>query len=309
MSFLVRRSRIVHLAALTAAVVAPRIAWSQSQSGSVDQLREAVAQRIAASPGAVVGVAYVDLETGDRFSLAPDSVFHAASTMKIPVMIEVLRRSQQGAFRLDQPVLMINQFRSLADGSPFSLDAGDDSDSTLYRRVGERVPIRELLQLMITRSSNFATNELIELVGAANVTAAARSLGATRTQVLRGVEDQKAFDAVMINTTTAADLATLLVAIENGKVLSPSSSALMRDILLAQEFNEKIPAGLPAGTRVAHKTGEITAVSHDAAIVYPAGRKPYVLTVLTRGIRDSKASAALIADVSRLVYGHAARGK
>jgi beta-lactamase class A len=160
---------------------------------------------------------------------------------------------------------------------------------------------------MITRSSNFATNELIELVGAANVTAAARALGATRTQVLRGVEDQKAFDAGMINTTTAGDLATLLVAIENGKVLSPSSSALMRDILLAQEFNEKIPAGLPPGTRVAHKTGEITAVSHDAAIVYPAGRKPYVLTVLTRGIRDSKASSALIADISRLVYGYATR--
>jgi len=306
-SALVRHFRIVHLVALTGVFVAPHVAASQSQAGSVDQLREAIVQRIAASPGAVVGVAYVDLQTGDRLSLAPDSAFHAASTMKIPVMIEVLRRSQQGAFSLDQPVLMINQFRSLADGSPFSLDASDDSDSTLYRRVGERVPIRELLQLMITRSSNFATNELIELVGAANVTAAARSLGATRTHVLRGVEDQKAFDAGMINTTTAGDLATLLVAIENGKVLSPSSSALMRDILLAQEFNEKIPAGLPPGTRVAHKTGEITAVSHDAAIVYPAGRKPYVLTVLTRGIRDSKASSALIADISRLVYGYATR--
>ena len=221
----------------------------------------------------------------------------------------MLRRSQQGAFSLDQPVLMINQFRSLADGSPFSLDAADDGDSTLYQRIGQRVPIRELLRLMITRSSNFATNELIELVGAANATAAARSLGAMRTHVLRGVEDQKAFDAGMINTTTAGDLATLLVAIETGQVLSRSSSTLMRDILLAQEFNEKIPAGLPPGTRVAHKTGEITAVSHDAAIVYPAGRKPYVLTVLTRGIRDGKASSALIADISRIVYEFATRSK
>ena len=109
-------------------------------------------------------------ETGDRLSLAPDTAFHAASTMKIPVMIEVLRRSQQGAFTLDQDVLLINQFRSLADGSPFSLDAADDGDTTLYQRVGQRVPVRELLRLMITRSSNLATNELIELVGAANVT-------------------------------------------------------------------------------------------------------------------------------------------
>jgi beta-lactamase class A len=225
--------------------------------------------------------------------------------MKIPVMIEVLRRAQQGAFKLDQPILLINSFRSLADGSPFSLDAKDDSDSSLYLRVGQRIPVAELMRLMITRSSNLATNALIELVGAAHVTAGARALGAMRTQVLRGVEDQKAFDAGLINTMTAGDLATLLVEIENGRVLSAASSALMREILLAQEFNDKIPAGLPPGVPVAHKTGEITAVSHDAAIVYPAGRKPYVLVVLTRGISDGKASAALIADVSRVVYAFA----
>jgi beta-lactamase class A len=232
-------------------------------------------------------------------------VFHAASTMKVPVMIEVLRRSQQGAFTLEQPILIINDFASLADRSRFKLDSADDSDSSLYRRVGQRVPVNELMRLMITRSSNFATNELIELVGAAHVTAGARSLGAARLQVLRGVQDLKAFDAGLINTTTARDLATLLVEIENGRALSPASSALMRDILLAQEFNDRIPAGLPPGTRVAHKTGEITAVSHDAAIVYPLGRKPYVLVVLTRGVPDGKVSAALIADISRLVWSHA----
>ena len=225
--------------------------------------------------------------------------------MKVPVMIEVLRQSQQGAFTLEQPILIINDFASLADGSRFKLDSADDSDSSLYRRAGQRVPVNELMRLMITRSSNFATNELIELVGAAHVTAGARSLGAMRLQVLRGVQDLKAFDAGLINTTTARDLAALLVEIENGSALSPASSALMRDILLAQEFNDKIPAGLPPGTRVAHKTGEITAVSHDAGIVYPPGRKPYVLVVLTRGVPDGKVSAALIADISRLVWSHA----
>ena len=277
----------------------------QPVAGTTNALRDSIADRIAAIPGATVGVAYVDLATGERLSLSADTAMHAASTMKIPVMIEVLRRAQHGSFTLDQGILLINQFKSLADGSPFSMIAKDDGDSTLYSRIGERVPVRELLRLMIVRSSNFATNQLIELVGAARVTAGAHELGATRTQVLRGVEDQKAFDAGLINTITAADLATLLVAIENGQVLSPESSALMRDILLAQEFNDKIPAGLPPGTRVAHKTGEITAVSHDAAIVYPTGRRPYVLVVLTRGIRDGKQSAALIADISRLVYAHA----
>ena len=75
-------------------------------------------------------------------------------------------------------------------------------------------------------------------------------------------------------------------------------------IMLAQEFNEKIPAGLPPGIRVAHKTGDITAVSHDAAIVYPPGRQPYVLVVLTRGITDGAKSAKLIADISSMVFSH-----
>jgi beta-lactamase class A len=280
-------------------------AVAQTPARSTALLQDSIAARIARDSGAIVGVAYVDLQTGDRLSIAADSSFHAASTMKIPVMIEVLRRAQQGAFSLDQGILLINQFPSLLDGSPFSLDPKEDGDTMLYKRVGERVPVRDMLQLMIARSSNLATNQLIELVGAKNVTDGAVALGAVHTRVLRGVEDQKAFDAGMINTITAGDLATLLVAIENGKVLSGESSGLMRELLLAQEFNEKIPAGLPPGTRVAHKTGEITAVSHDAAVVYPTGRKPYVLVVLTRGLRDGKQSAALIADISRLVYAYA----
>lgn len=270
-----------------------------------DALRDSIVARVALSPGATVAVSYHDLERGTTVSINADTVFHAASTMKIPVMIEVLRRAQSGAFSLDQGILLVNQFASIVDGSPYSLHAGEDGDSALYLRIGERVPVRDLMRRMITRSSNLATNQLIALVGAVNVTATARGLGAGRIQVLRGVEDQKAFDRGMINTTTSADLAALLVAIERGQALSPESSAEMRDILLAQEFNEKIPAGLPPGTRVAHKTGEITAVSHDAAVVYPEGRRPYVLVVLTKGLRDSAASSRLIADISRITYRHA----
>ena len=268
-------------------------------------LRDSILARVATSPNATVAVSYVDLETGESVSVNEDTVFHAASTMKIPVMIEVLRRAQAGSFGLDQGILLVNQFASIVDGSPYSLDASEDGDTALYSRIGERVPVRELMRRMITRSSNLATNQLIALTGAQNVTTTARSLGAGKIQVLRGVEDQKAFDRGMINTTTSSDLAVLLLAIERGQALSPASSAEMREILLAQEFNEKIPAGLPPGTRVAHKTGEITAVSHDAAVVYPAGRRPYVLVVLTKGLRESAQSSALIADISRLVWRHA----
>jgi beta-lactamase class A len=278
---------------------------SSSQRIAPDALRDSILARITRSRGAMVSVVYNDLETHDSLTLNADTVFHAASTMKIPVMIEVLRRSQEGGFSLDQPILLINDFASIADGSSFSLDPKEDGDTLLYKQLGERVSVRELMKRMITLSSNLATNELIALVGATRVTESAHRLGAGHMQVLRGVEDQKAFDRGMINTTTARDLAVLLAAIENERVLSPTSSALMREILLAQEFNTKIPAGLPPGTRVAHKTGEITAVSHDAAIVYPEGRRPYVLVVLTRGIRDGAESNALIADIARLVHAHA----
>lgn len=271
---------------------------------SPDSLLERIQARIAADSGVQVGLAYVDLASGDTLFLDADTSFHAASTMKVPVMIELFRRANTGSFRMDQGLLLVNQFASLADGSPYALDLGSDSDSTLYHRIGERVRVDTLLRLMITRSSNFATNTLITLVGADAVTRTMRSLGAQRIQVLRGVEDGKAFEKGLNNTTTARDLAIILRAIQEGRAASPSATREMLGILRAQEFNEKIPAGLPAGTPVAHKTGEITAVSHDAAIVYPPGRKPYVLVVLTRGIADGAKSAKLIADISAIVYAH-----
>jgi beta-lactamase class A len=269
---------------------------------SPDSMLERIQARIAEEPGVQVGLAYIDLASGDTLFLNADTSFHAASTMKVPVMIELYRRANTGSFRMNQGLLLVNQFASIVDGSLYALDSSSDSDSTLYHRIGERVRVDTLLRLMITRSSNFATNTLITLVGADAVTRTMRSLGAQRIQVLRGVEDGKAFEQGLNNTTTARDLAIILRAIEEGRAASPAATREMLGILLAQEFNEKIPAGLPAGTRVAHKTGEITAVSHDAAIVYPPGRRPYVLVVLTRGVSDGVKSSKLIADISAIVY-------
>jgi len=267
-----------------------------------DSTLETIEARIQQEPGAQVGLAYMDLASRDTLFLNADTSFHAASTMKVPVMIELFRRAHTGSFTMSQRLMVVNQFASIVDGSPYALDVGSDSDSTLYRRIGGRVPVDTLLRLMITRSSNFATNILITLVGAGQVTRTMRALGAQRIQVLRGVEDGKAFDKGLNNTTTARDLAIILRAIEEGKAAAPEATREMREILLAQEFNEKIPAGLPAGVRVAHKTGEITAHSHDAAIVYPPGRAPYVLVVLTRGIQDGAKSSKLIADISSIIY-------
>jgi beta-lactamase class A len=273
-----------------------------------DSLAARVRERIASVPGAHVAVAYRRLGRPDTLYLDADSSFHAASTMKVPVMIELFHQIERGGLSLDQPILLVNQFGSIVDGSPYALDPKDDSDSALYARVGERVPVRELLTHMITRSSNLATNALIALVGAARTEAAMRALGAVRIRVLRGVEDAKAYERGLNNTTTARDLATILAAIQENRAASPASCAVMRDILLHQEFNGEIPAGLPPGTPVAHKTGQITGVLHDAAIVYPPGTDPYVLVVLTRDIPDEKVARSLIADISRLVYEHVMTG-
>ena len=275
-----------------------------AQHNGTEALAARIRQRIAQVPGAEVAVSYRDLASGDSLDIAADVDFHAASTMKIPVMLEVLRAVEAGRLRLDQQILLVNRFHSIVDGSPYALDAGDDSDSLVYTLIGQRVPVRELLERMIVRSSNLATNELVALVGADRANEAAHSLGATHIRVLRGVEDIKAFDAGLNNTTTSADLAVLLERIERHEALSASSAELMKEILLRQQFNDEIPAGLPPGTPVAHKTGSITVTLHDAAIVYPAGRKPYVLVVLTRKIPDEAVARTLIADISRLTWNH-----
>src|SRR5690606_22877008 len=213
----------------------------------------------------------------------------AASTMKVPVMIEVMRQVQGGRFALTDSIVVENEFSSIVDGSPYSMDIGEDSDDSVYGRIGERMSIRDLVVQMITVSSNLATNVLIDRVVADSVQATAERLGTTTMRVLRGVEDLKAFDLGMNNTATAADLGVLLERIANGTAVSPELDAEMIEVMLAQEFNSMIPAGLPSGTPVAHKTGSITRINHDAAIVSP-NADPYVLVILTEGIDDHELS-------------------
>ena len=276
-------------------------------SAGFARLRAAIELRISAVPGAEAGVWLLDLGTGETLAVNATTRFHAASTMKVPVMIELFRRHDAGELRLDSAIVLRNEFRSIVDGSPYSLDALDDSDSSLYAKTGQRVTLRELNERMITRSSNLATNAVIELLDATRVDATAHALGATTMQVRRGVEDGKAFSAGLNNTTSARDLGVLMAALAQDRAASRASCEAMRAILRRQEFNDEIPAGLPKGTPVAHKTGWITATTHDAAIVYPPNRPPYVLVVLTRAIPERKVAQALMAGISRDVWQAVAR--
>ena len=262
-----------------------------------------IAARIAATPASAVGVYLSVLDRPDSVLVGAARPFHAASTMKLPVMIQVFRDADAGLLSLADSLPVTRTFASLVDGSPYDLDKADDSDSSLYLRVGRKASIRELLELMIARSSNLATNVLISQVGAPRTRATARALGAGAIEVLRGVEDGKAYAAGLNNTTTARDLGVLLASLARHRAASPAACDSMLAILSRQEFHEGIPAGVPPGTHVAHKTGWIEGVVyHDAAIVYPARGSSYVLVVLTGGIKADTAAYHLVADISRMVY-------
>ena len=270
-----------------------------AQEGILSAYRKAIEKRIKESQ-ADVAVAFLTLDGKTEYFFRADDSFHAASTMKIPVMIELFHQVKERRLRLTDTVTIRNEFHSIVDNSPFELDPNDDSETDLYKAEGETRELGYLCELMITKSSNLATNLLIEKLGVEDIRATVHSLGADGMHVLRGVEDQKAYEQGLNNTTTARGLQVLLTAIAEGKAVDDDSSRAMVTILEKQTFKEGIPAGLPEGTRVAHKTGEITKIHHDAAIVYAP--RPFVLVVLARGISDQKDSATLIADITKMLY-------
>jgi beta-lactamase class A len=252
--------------------------------------------------GVVVAVAAHNLGTGEEILIQPDKTIHPASTIKICVMMEAFHQARQGLFSLDDPMLLKNEFASLADGSLYSLSVADDSEKDLYEHIGESLSIRELIFRMITVSSNLATNLLIERITAERTTQFMQELGTNDLIVRRGVEDNKAFQLGLNNRATARGLMQILLKLAKCEVLSPQDSDEMIGILLQQKFNEMIPAGLPANIRVAHKTGWTGKYYHDAGIVYPPNQKPFVLVILTRGSKAENEAHALISSLAKIIY-------
>jgi len=293
---------IASLVALVSVIpVAPR-----ARSAQVAEARADIDRLISAS-GAEVAVVWRPLDARAPTQDSPAAIaindtvrFHAASTMKVPIMVELYKQAAAGRLSLDDPILVTNQFRSIVDGSPYELKSTEDSDGDMYRAIGQMRSLRALNDAMITVSSNLAANILIDRLGPASIKDTLASLGASGMEVLRGVEDQKAFDRGMNNTTDARGLAQLLWKIGRGEAVSREASAEMVAVLKRQKFRDGIPAGVPSGIEVAHKTGWITRIRHDAGIVY--ANRPYVLVVLTRGITDPKQADALIAAISRRAY-------
>ena len=268
----------------------------------LEQIREIGRQaRVSA-----LAVALYDYALDFRFSFQASRVFHAASTIKLAILFALFRAAETGRLRLTDRLHVRNRFRSQGDGLPFFLQSDRDGDPDLYKLIGRTATLQELAETMIVRSSNLATNLLIDHLEVAFVTETLAAAGLEALRCVRGVEDEAAFARGMNNLVTADGLLEFFRRVHEARALTAESREKMFDILFQQRFNGMLPAGIPesAKARVAHKTGEISTITHDAGMVFLPGRAPYVLVVLTEYPASGTASARnkTVAAVSAAVY-------
>ena len=256
------------------------------------------------SQNGTFAIAFKNLEDGNEILINEDEIFHAASTMKTPVMIEVYRRKMIGEISLDDSIFVKNEFESIVDKSTFQLSEFDDSDKNTYDKIGRYISLRELVFDMITISSNFATNLVIKYIGAENINNTMSDIGAKNINVLRGVEDIKAFEKGLNNTTSARDLLVIYEKLANGEVLSRDLSNEMVEILKNQKYDDIIPKYLPKEIEVAHKDGWINGVRHDSGIVFLENGVSYVLILLSKNLDNELEGADMLAKVSLEIYNH-----
>jgi beta-lactamase class A len=249
-----------------------------------------------------LAVAYYDYDSRTGWTYNGDAWFHAASTIKLPILLGVFDAIDRGVLSKDSRVHVRNRFIGAADGLPFRVEADRDADAEVYRALGRTLRIRELVRPMITTSSNLATNLLLDVVGLEEIQKTLRRLGLKGIELRRGVEDERAWEAGINNRVTADGLICALRLLAEERAFSTEASRDMLEILHEQEFRRGIPAGLPAGARVAHKTGEISTVAHDAGVVYLPDREPYAVAILTEWEAGSGGRHETIANISKAIY-------
>ena len=272
-------------------------------------LRGQITQIAEAGSATSIAVAFFDFKHQTEWSVHAERWFHAASTIKVPVLLGVFAAIERGGLTEFSRIHIRNRFYSIVDGSPFRIDISRDSTPEVHEAIGKTLQVRELARHMIVTSSNLATNLLIDIVGVDRIKETLKELDLSDgIDFQRGVEDNVAWEKDINNRVTAEGLLKALRMIAEEKAISPAASKHMLDILHGQEFKRGIPAGLPGEARVAHKTGEISTVAHDAGIVYLPDRPPYVLVILTEWKPSSSGRQDTIARISRAVYEHVTEG-
>lgn len=255
-----------------------------------------------------IAISFYDYETALRFSYRGDQFFHAASTIKVPILLALFKAAEEGRIRLDDTLHVRNRFSSIVDGEVFRLALGRDADAEVPKRLGRSMRVRDLARAMVVRSSNLATNLLLDYLGLSEARRIISEAGLEGVKLQRGVEDNRAFEHGLNNEISADGLVRCFRLLCGSGFCRDETRGAMIEILRAQEFNDMIPAKLPPSAVVAHKTGEISTVCHDAGIVFLPERKPYVLAILAAMPAAVETRHAPVAEISRAVFDYVAPG-
>ena len=232
------------------------------------------------------------LQTGDGFSFQAETVHSSASVIKIFLMACLFQQAEEGKLRMDRQI-------------PIRQDLIAPSAGVLsYLQDVDRMSLRDLIQLMIIVSDNSATNLLLDQAGLSEVNRyLADELGLKATRMRRRMMDLEALARGEDNTTSAAEMAEILERIYREQLVSPEASRQMLRILKNQQDESLIPWHLEAFLEehsIAHKTGGLPGVVHDAAIV-DAGREPFLLCFLGSGV-DVPSYGRMIQDASFRIW-------
>jgi beta-lactamase class A len=288
------RFRTLIFATLLLALAAPAFAQAPPVNPLAADLKVKLAkqlQQTAAEFDGVMGIAVKDLGTGETFFANADTVFPQASSIKIPILLELFRQAQAGTLKLDERVDLKKSM--MAQGSGVLLRFGDG---------GSAISLRDLAVLMIVLSDNSATNILIDRVGLQNVNENLRRLGLTQTRLQRIMLDIDAQRASRENLSTPREMVMLLEMLDGGKTLDPKNTQAALEILKYPK-NTALRRSLPASVTLASKPGGISGVACESGIVYLPG-KPYAISVMTTYDKDSDAADNAITEVSRRVYAY-----
>lgn len=229
-----------------------------------------------------------DLSTGYHMGFNAASSMPAASTIKIPVMVEVFRQLAAGRFGLNHKVTL--------RASDKDWGSGELCDA----RAGSAHAVSELLEKMIDISDNTATNMLIRLVGRARINHSMAELGLQHTHLTDDIRTE-GWGIRRQLRTSPADLVHLLALMAHRQLVDEWSSNEMISILEQDQYNTLLPEPLPDNIPIAHKTGSFFDTLNDAGIVY-ADDAPYVIAIMTTALPSKDAGRKFIRSISRLAY-------
>lgn len=254
----------------------------------MDKLQLKIQELLASFPGRC-SIVITNLTSGVKWEYCHRTSFAAASMIKLPIMVEVMRQAATGTISLDERLPVTSDVQTGGAGILTEL------------QPGLNLTIRELVTLMIILSDNTATNLLIDRIGMDSVNTTMATLGLTSTTLRRRMMDFEAASRGLENTTSAGDLALLFSHIYASQIVPYEYGTLMLDILKRQQVRDKLPFYLPEEIEIAHKTGTLPGVEHDGGILY-LPHAPYIICVLTDGHAANYEGLQLVALIGKVIY-------